>query len=396
MVKKIFILAVFFICISTATHSQVQILSTDISSVTDAGEGDYYLTSDTNELYVGMSTGLLKPVGKVTANGTTNGEILTWNSTTNKWEPQGPTDAGLTLSRSTIRSIDRARFTIRPETNINTGTFTITPNTVELNQTSGVISTTNATELTGFEGNLRFIIQPYLSSSAERTNFICNFNVNGSINKSQATSLYARSLNGHNQTGTSIVFEYENANPTNTFSFSFTREANIGPVALISSNISTSYIFVEQYSDIEVITNVAAPVNLEIAQGPAGLDGEIGPAGPVGPAGPAISSPTDVYHAAGNIMSNGVPNYEQGVDTITQLGIGLGTGRYRIRFDNPHPNGDNYPILFSIEQNTGLDDYVPAYTNVSAMGFDVQIGEQDNGGTGGVPVNSAFSFYVPF
>lgn len=66
-------------------NAQNIISSTNVSSFSTAGEGDYYLT-DTDELYVGVSDGTLKPVGRVTVKGSNNGDILNWNSTNNKWE----------------------------------------------------------------------------------------------------------------------------------------------------------------------------------------------------------------------------------------------------------------------------------------------------------------------
>lgn len=76
--------------------------------------------------------------------------------------------------------------------------------------------------------------------------------------------------------------------------------------------------------------------------------------------------------------------------------------------DNPSPgvynvtlteskgtNQNMYPILITLEQNPGDDDYIATYTNVTPTGFTVEVQAQDNGNAAGVPANSGFSIIVP-
>jgi hypothetical protein len=380
------------VCLFLNLSASAQILlpdGTPPSGITNASEGDYYLAKSI--LYVGTSNGLLKQI--TTAAGSTDGEVLSWNTATNTWLPQIPVPTVLTLEKSTIRTVNRARVALQPESNINdTGTFTVRPNaTFELNETAATISNTDITNLVG---NIRFVLQPYLLSSAARTNFICNFIVNGTLTKRQAGSLYARNNEGHDETGSSFIFEYEGATAGNTFSFSFIREASEGTVELISDATSSSYIFIEQYTSLEVITNVTAPINSAITQGPIGITGATGLAGIQGIQGiqgtTGINDPLDVYHATGNIKADGTNNYIQGA-TVTKNSVGA----YTITFNSQHSAGVLYPVLLSMSQNDGLDDYVPAYTILSDKSFRVQITEQDNGTGAGVLEDAAFSFYIP-
>jgi hypothetical protein len=72
----------------------------------------------------------------------------------------------------------------------------------------------------------------------------------------------------------------------------------------------------------------------------------------------------------------------------------LSVGEYRITFDSPLADAD-YVIVLSLESNSGADDYIASYSNVTTSSFDVSVNEQDNGGTPGTPVDNGFSFMVP-
>lgn len=72
----------------------------------------------------------------------------------------------------------------------------------------------------------------------------------------------------------------------------------------------------------------------------------------------------------------------------------LGTGLYRITFGTALLDA-NYPIILSLLENAGTDDYKIAYENVTPTSFDVRITEQDDGGSNGTLTNSGFSFYIP-
>ncbi|WP_111709248.1 hypothetical protein [Lutibacter citreus] len=43
-------------------YSQIKILSSEVSIISNAGEGDHYITTDTDELYVGIQTGELRKI----------------------------------------------------------------------------------------------------------------------------------------------------------------------------------------------------------------------------------------------------------------------------------------------------------------------------------------------
>ena len=70
------------------------------------------------------------------------------------------------------------------------------------------------------------------------------------------------------------------------------------------------------------------------------------------------------------------------------------TGRYQVTLSTPRAEAA-YPILLTLEQNSGRDDYVLAYRDVTDAGFMLDVTEQDNGGTAGAYRDAGFSFFIP-
>lgn len=70
------------------------------------------------------------------------------------------------------------------------------------------------------------------------------------------------------------------------------------------------------------------------------------------------------------------------------------TGRYLVSLSTPRVQA-LYPILLTLEQNSGRDDYVVAYRDVTETGFTLEVSEQDNGGTRGTYRDAGFSFFIP-
>lgn len=62
-----------------------QVLVTSPSTFNTAGQGDLYVDSD-GVYYIGLQNGTLKEIGTVVVKGTSSGNFLIWNTTTNKWE----------------------------------------------------------------------------------------------------------------------------------------------------------------------------------------------------------------------------------------------------------------------------------------------------------------------
>jgi hypothetical protein len=384
--RKHLLLLIISLFTITCLKAQIQLpAGTNISQYNTAGEGDLYKDAD-SIYYIGMSNGRLKELGILTAKGVNDKEILQWDSTAQKWQNSAPIVGALTIEKKIIHTSSRARIRMNPIANLNTNVLTnIGFSAFDLNETNASIA---GNGITGLEGKIRIIVQANINSNSERSNHNLQLLRNGSSVQEVFGGLYIRALSGHNSTGGQFIFELDDVQATDNLQFRFLREANsANTVQLVSTAATPSIIFIEQFEDIEVLTNATAPINFAIAQGPQGPQGI---QGPQGPQGATISDPTDVYHATGSVNAFGTPNYIQGASVAW-----IGTGRYQVSFNTPHANGANYPILFSMEQNTGEDDYVPTYNNVTANGFDVEIGEQDNGGTAGVPQDAGFSFYVP-
>ena len=93
--------------------------------------------------------------------------------------------------------------------------------------------------------------------------------------------------------------------------------------------------------------------------------------------------------AWGRVNSNGTAARISGASVSRTA-----TGRYAITLTQPQADA-SYPILVSLEQNAGRDDYVTAYRNVTATGFTVEVSEQDNSTSSGAYRDAGFSFFIP-
>lgn len=381
---KYFILYIA-ILLSFFSNAQELISSASVSTFNTAGQGDLYV-DENNVYYIGLEDGGLKEIGIITERGTTDGQVLRWSTSQQNWLASNPSTGSLSFEKDILYYSNKARVKFEPILSLNGNSNDLIPEQFFYNSTTANITTLG---INGLDGNLRFWVQLNFQSNEQRTNFNLVLKVNGAEYKRVYGSAYARNGgNNHNQTSARYIYEYENATSTDEFSFELEREANNGNnVELRSSAFISSQVLIEAYQFDEVLTELSSPPELRLVQGPTGISG---PQGPQGPQGPTVGEPTDVYHAAGKVEDTGFGVYIQGA-TVSRLS----QGRYQVVFDQPHPNGADYPVIFSMEQNLGKDDYVPAYNNVTANGFNVEIGEQDNGGTGGVPSDSGFSFYVP-
>lgn len=94
--------------------------------------------------------------------------------------------------------------------------------------------------------------------------------------------------------------------------------------------------------------------------------------------------------SAGSVNGDGTTN-----STVNANVTRNGVGDYSVAFVTPASN-DDYIVLLTLEQNPGTDDYSISYDNVTVNGFDVDIREQDDGGSGGTPRDNGYSFLVPF
>lgn len=365
-----------------SAHAQEPILNSQVSAYTTASQGDLYL-DELGIYYLGLQDGSLKELGIITEKGTANGQLLQWDSVGEVWIRSEASTGDLVMERDTIQTCLRANVQLSGIFNLS-GTNSLIPNDFFYNETSASIS---GNSLTNLEGNVRFILELNFSTPDERTNFNVVFKVNNATTKTAFGSAYGRVLDNHNETSARYLFEHEGAQLSDLFAFDLVQESNSANSALVLSNsLVRSQLFVHQYDTLTVLTDIKSPQELELAQGP---EGPVGPQGPQGTVGPIIGSPSDVYHSAGRVLSSGFAVYAFEASVVR-----TGAGRYSVTFSNPHPNGSDYAVIFAMEQNPGDDDYKPAYTNVTANGFEIEIGEQDNGGSPGIPVDAGFSFYV--
>lgn len=101
-----------------------------------------------------------------------------------------------------------------------------------------------------------------------------------------------------------------------------------------------------------------------------------------------FNSPTLGTLASAAVESNG--NAESSFNcSVTRTAV----GKYTIDFGNNSANSD-YPVVFGV-LGTNSDDIFISYNSRTTSGFNIELNTQDNGGSPGVPVDRAFSFYIP-
>ncbi len=263
------------------TTAEINTINTDRS----AAEGNLYHDAGLDIFYIGVTDGSLKELGTVISRGATDEDVLSWNTSTNQWEATPPTIAGITLEKTIINNIKRARVKLQAFNNINQTSYTVIPESFEFNQTLATISDN---KLTNLEGKLNFIVQPNFLSAALNVNVNCILYKNNTAVQKVFGSNYISNNNNHNTSSSSFTFLIEDIVRSDIIHFVFEREANTGFTELVSDGIETSFIFIEESTDLEIITNVTAPLNLSIAQGPPGPRGPRGAQGNQGPAGSSV------------------------------------------------------------------------------------------------------------
>ena len=92
----------------------------------------------------------------------------------------------------------------------------------------------------------------------------------------------------------------------------------------------------------------------------------------------------------GSISASGTIDSSSGGFTSVRNGV----GDYTITFDTARPDAF-YSVTTGIECEVGDDDRLIVYCNKTSTSFDINITEQDNGTTPGVPVDNPFSFSIP-
>ncbi len=113
-------------------YAQISIDAGDVVDFDQASQGDLYI--DTNDVYyIGLEDGTLKEIGIITERGTADGEVLIWNSSTEKWEPgSAPTSASSIIAYGKVNadgSTDNisGAFVLKPGTGVYTILFTSFP-----------------------------------------------------------------------------------------------------------------------------------------------------------------------------------------------------------------------------------------------------------------------------
>ncbi|APD06817.1 hypothetical protein UJ101_01298 [Flavobacteriaceae bacterium UJ101] len=110
-----FALSIISICCTCLLNAQIRITSSDVSGYNSASDGDFYITTDTDELYVGLETGSLRKISspnEITTLSDNNDGTITYknesntSSTITKSSLTDNTDGTYTFSNATGTSDD--------------------------------------------------------------------------------------------------------------------------------------------------------------------------------------------------------------------------------------------------------------------------------------------------
>lgn len=116
---------------------QAQELVSNPSTFTTAAQGDLYI-DNAGVYYIGLQDGALKEIGILTAKGTTTGDVLTWDATSQRWVAQAASSSNfpqilLDASRTANYTMNQnyqnllynsVAVNVGPSYNAGNGTFT--------------------------------------------------------------------------------------------------------------------------------------------------------------------------------------------------------------------------------------------------------------------------------
>ena len=163
-------------------------------------------------------------------------------------------------------------------------------------------------------------------------------------------------------------------------------------------------------------------LNITNALNIAHIAGGFGPTGPTGPTDP-IDGYTQIFYNSDenklayrnnnigtvNMISGKIENIQvmfyygissDGMTASVEKNLRLtrnSTGQWTIIFAMPHPDGVNYSVSFSVEENTSIRDgpILTIDTNSKTpSGFSISINTGDNGGVADTPIDRPFSISI--
>lgn len=98
-----------------------------------------------------------------------------------------------------------------------------------------------------------------------------------------------------------------------------------------------------------------------------------------------------------DIFSSGSQNFNTTIDSVNCTINRTAAGRYTVVFGGAHPKGTNYSVVLGQEESGAFRD-VPKVSVVqgtrTALGFNIQVTIDDNGGAADIYRDDTFSFAV--
>ena len=156
-----------------------------------------------------------------------------------------------------------------------------------------------------------------------------------------------------------------------------------------------------------LLSLILGPDGNQGAIGNQGSDGNQGPVGDKGDAGDVVGSETN---NSITIAANGGAFYESPIKAFGKIGSNgsvirattgvttsrISTGRYSVTLPTGAVSDANYIIQLTQpgRGGAGNDDPGISYNNQTSTGFEVIIGDNDNGGTNRARYNSDFMFTI--
>ncbi len=287
-------LSLIFVCVLAFNIIRAQTQPTDyttleitaIQSALNAAEGDLYYDFELDVYYIGLTSGRLKPIGNISGKGTSVTDALRWDDIANQWTASGTDTYKINLEKEIVKTSKQTLIRVDEGLVSELPNMRIVNGEVLKNQINATIGTN---QISGLEGAVKIEVQLNFLSSATNANINCILYINNVAEQRVFGSNFIKNLDDNSAASTRWIFEKEDVELTDVFEIVLENETTTNLPVLMSQDDYPSQIIIEQFDDVEVITDIGVPVNLELQQGLAGVQGPQGPQGEQGLPGEDVS-----------------------------------------------------------------------------------------------------------
>lgn len=160
-----------------------------------------------------------------------------------------------TVDPVVIKNQKRSRIKLSNVANQNSATVKfLSIGDIELDETDAIIKV-GSTSLKGFQGDVRFELQPQFFAPDDYINFEFQMRINNVIKERVSGGCLITGQGDNDRSSGLIRFEAEDLGPEDIIIFYAYREAGDGDTELVSDDSSerNSYIYVTSYQDLTVL-----------------------------------------------------------------------------------------------------------------------------------------------